>query len=60
VLRSLASLRGVTLATDAAGNLSLPSLPPGPYEVALLPGHWTRVDLVPGETILAQEFEKRP
>jgi hypothetical protein len=64
VLGSLALQRQSRLSTDAAGELRLPALPAGAYEIAwtqqgrAVPGAWTRVELGVGETLVTQTFSR--
>ncbi|HEX8251564.1 MAG TPA: carboxypeptidase regulatory-like domain-containing protein [Thermoanaerobaculia bacterium] len=63
VLSSMAQARKLALATDAAGELTIPVLPAGDYELAWKrrgsppdARRWTRVTLAAGETRVTQTF----
>lgn len=65
VLSSLAVQRQLRLSTDTAGELRLPALPAGAYEIAwtqhgqtATPGQWTRIELGAGETLITQTFSR--
>jgi hypothetical protein len=62
VLATMARDRKIALATNAAGELTIPALPAGDYEIAWrtrgtapVPG-WTKVTLGAGETKVTQTF----
>ncbi|HYO78264.1 MAG TPA: carboxypeptidase regulatory-like domain-containing protein [Thermoanaerobaculia bacterium] len=61
-LATLADLREITLLTDATGQLVIPKLPAGPYEIGWrqrgvrVAADWTSVMLGPGETRVTQTF----
>jgi len=58
VLRLYAQTAGSSLATDAGGELLLPRIPAGMYELTLdkRGNDWTRVVLGDGETTIVQRF----
>jgi len=58
VLRIYARRRGIALMTDASGELTIPRLPAGMYELTLdkRGNDWTRVVLGDGETTIVQRF----
>ena len=65
VLASLAFQRQLYSPTDTSGELRLPALPAGAYEIAwtqqgqtAAPGQWTRVELGAGETLITQTFSR--
>jgi hypothetical protein len=58
VLRIYARRRGVALMTDASGEITIPRMPAGMYELTLdkRGNDWTRVALGDGETTVVQRF----
>lgn len=64
VLMALASIRGTAAVTNAEGRMSLPRLPAGQYDFALLPPassspvptSWQSIVLGPGETIVTPKL----
>lgn len=58
VLRLYAQSAGISMATDAAGEVVLPRLPAGMYELSLdkRGNEWTRVAVAGGETVIVQRF----
>jgi hypothetical protein len=61
----MALYRHVSLETDANGELTIPGLPPGAYELGWSDGFgnraggWTSVTLGAGETLVTQTFPAR-
>jgi hypothetical protein len=58
VMRLYAQLSGISLTTDAAGEVVLPRIPAGLYELTLdkRGNDWTRIALASGETTVVQRF----